>query len=395
MTMLRRVLEDAEESASGRWVMGILFALVGSAIHQFGFALQKLSHLNKNQGLAGMEEEEDRTGSDGKPVVEEAAKQETTPLLASRRKCGPFLSTLSTHSSLEKYHRFAFCIVSAFIGAQSVLLTKIFDLAVLARTKDGSWRSGWTYLTLLLLVTSSLLQVYVMNEGLNIYDATFILPIYLVFWIIGGAYGGASLFNEFDGVDGTDKALFIAGILTVLAGTVVMTFREARLSAKRRPKYWTKNVQLKCCKKTAGPSAQERGAYLTLQWLLGFFLVVFASFADIAALAFAPASVITPFAASSIVFNVVFVVFILNEKFMRNDAIACVALTAGIALCIVGGPKKSPTELSFDQIGDLLSQGSFTVYLIVNAAIIALGTAAIVFCNKKLRRRGSDPLSVQ
>ena len=347
-------------------MLGVLIAILSDAVHQLGFTLQKLSHVNRNQEIAEAE----------------SSYGEKEPLLNGKQGRAEPVKNFT----VIKSQRLAYCAVSGCLGAQTVWMVKVLDGAVIERIAEGSLRSGWSYLTITLLAVFAIAQVHTMNMALNKYDATYVIPTHTAFWIIMGIFGAASLFNEFEHTKTRGKLFFIGGMVVVLWGTIVMTFRKPQLSANQKPKYWTKNVSIRsrCCDGGKNANSGICSSYLTVKFVLGTIFIVAASFGDMTSLSFAPASTVAPFAASSIVFSQLLAVFFLNEKYSKRDFVACLLLAAGISLCTTGSPKDKPAKLTFQQVGELLTGANFQLYTIVSASIITVGIAVILICNKRI-----------
>ena len=179
-------------------IIGILFSLLGSVVHQLGFACQKLSFLN------------DQTEDGGGGGENTLLPPTPTSRVQGRR------------ATLTMVHRLAFPVVSAVLGTQSVIAVKVMNLAVFARASEGSFATFWAWLDIFLLIGFATSQLAVLNMGIARYEATVVFPVYLSSWIVLSSYGGAAIFGEFDNASGTDIGLFVTGVVLIMFGTALM-----------------------------------------------------------------------------------------------------------------------------------------------------------------------------
>ena len=120
---------------------------------------------------------------------------------------------------------FSYASISAIIGTQSVLLAK--SMAELLRTTaDGrqQFSAYFTWVILAAWLSSMLFWMYRMTTALRKFDKEpLIIPVLQVVWTIFSIVGGGIYFQEFMEMSAVAIALFVIGVLMLLAGVYLLT----------------------------------------------------------------------------------------------------------------------------------------------------------------------------
>ncbi|KAJ6803370.1 putative magnesium transporter NIPA6 [Iris pallida] len=125
--------------------------------------------------------------------------------------------------------------------------------------------------------------------------------------------------------------------------------------------------------KRAGANGARAGAggygYLMEPlWWVGMITMIVGEIANFVAYIFAPAVLVTPLGALSIIVSAVLAHFILGEKLQRMGILGCVLCIVGSTMVVLHAPEeKTPT--SVDQIWNLAIQPAFLLYAASAAAI--------------------------
>ncbi|XP_002527030.3 probable magnesium transporter NIPA6 isoform X1 [Ricinus communis] len=103
-------------------------------------------------------------------------------------------------------------------------------------------------------------------------------------------------------------------------------------------------------------------------WWLGMFTMIIGEVANFVAYAFAPAVLITPLGALSIIVSAVLAHFILNEKLQKLGVLGCVMCIAGSIIIVIHAPQEHPIT-SIQEIWSMATQPAFLLYV---ASVIVL-----------------------
>ncbi|OQR81596.1 hypothetical protein THRCLA_11587 [Thraustotheca clavata] len=133
----------------------------------------------------------------------------------------------------EKYRHYAkshsiICpALSGLFGAQSVLFAKSFA-ELLKSTIQGKnqFTTFGTYLIAILMVVCIFLQIHWLAQGLEFFDAVFIIPVFQCFFISISIVGGAIYFSEFALMDTLQLLMFFVGVAITLGGVLVLSQRQ-------------------------------------------------------------------------------------------------------------------------------------------------------------------------
>lgn len=130
--------------------------------------------------------------------------------------------------------------------------------------------------------------------------------------------------------------------------------------------------------KRAGASAPRAGvggyAYLLEPlWWIGMVTMIVGEVANFVAYIFAPAVLVTPLGALSIIVSAVLAHFFLNEKLQKMGMLGCVLCIVGSTVIVLHAPTESTLD-SVEEIWSLATQPAFVVYTIVSVATVLVLT---------------------
>ncbi|XP_022731616.1 probable magnesium transporter NIPA3 isoform X2 [Durio zibethinus] len=97
-------------------------------------------------------------------------------------------------------------------------------------------------------------------------------------------------------------------------------------------------------------------------WWLGMITMIVGEVANFVAYAFAPAILVTPLGALSIIVSAVLAHFILKEKLHQLGVLGCVMCISGSVVIVIHAPQESPIT-SVQEIWNMATQPSFLLYL--------------------------------
>lgn len=106
-------------------------------------------------------------------------------------------------------------------------------------------------------------------------------------------------------------------------------------------------------------------------WRIGLALVILGSLADVAALVFAPQSVIAPLGSLTLVSNTIFAPMLLREKITKCDVVATSLIVIGAAVAVSFGPHEDITY-TVDELFSFYKRGPFIAYAFVVCVYMAI-----------------------
>ncbi|OAY63682.1 putative magnesium transporter NIPA6 [Ananas comosus] len=121
------------------------------------------------------------------------------------------------------------------------------------------------------------------------------------------------------------------------------------------------------------------GYLLEPLWWVGMVTMIIGEIANFVAYVFAPAVLVTPLGALSIIVSAVLAHFILKEKLQRMGVLGCVLCIIGSTVIVLHAPEeKSPS--SVEQIWDLATQPAFLLYA---ASAVAISLVLMLHCSPR------------
>lgn len=110
----------------------------------------------------------------------------------------------------------------ALIGAFTALSTKGLS-SLLNYSVPQALADPLTYILLLVLVVTAVVQVLFLNSALGVFNATMVLPVHFVLFTISVIVGSAIAFQEFKNTDAAHFALFVIGCGFTFIGVWLIT----------------------------------------------------------------------------------------------------------------------------------------------------------------------------
>ncbi|CAN1835267.1 Probable magnesium transporter NIPA4 [Linum perenne] len=109
-------------------------------------------------------------------------------------------------------------------------------------------------------------------------------------------------------------------------------------------------------------------------WWAGMITMILGEIANFAAYAFAPAILVTPLGALSIIFSAVLAHFILQEKLHIFGVLGCVLCVVGSSTIVLHAPQERSIE-SVRQVWQLATEPGFLVY----SALVVIAVSVLIF----------------
>ncbi|XP_030551375.1 probable magnesium transporter NIPA6 isoform X1 [Rhodamnia argentea] len=127
-----------------------------------------------------------------------------------------------------------------------------------------------------------------------------------------------------------------------------------------------------------GPSASVGGYGYLLEplWWIGMITMVVGEIANFVAYIYAPAVLVTPLGALSIIVSAVLAHFLLNEKLQRMGMLGCLLCIVGSTIIVLHAPEEMSVT-SVEEIWELATQPAFLLY---TASVVAVALVLILYC---------------
>ncbi|KAK7358760.1 hypothetical protein VNO77_00699 [Canavalia gladiata] len=127
-----------------------------------------------------------------------------------------------------------------------------------------------------------------------------------------------------------------------------------------------------------GPRASVGGYGYLLQplWWIGMFTMIVGEIANFVAYIYAPAVLVTPLGALSIIVSAVLAHFLLKEKLQKMGMLGCLLCIVGSTVIVLHAPEEM-TLTSVQEIWNLAIQPAFLLY---TASSIALTLVLVLYC---------------
>ncbi|XP_030450476.2 probable magnesium transporter NIPA8 isoform X2 [Syzygium oleosum] len=124
---------------------------------------------------------------------------------------------------------FSYAIVSGAVGSCSVLFAKsLSNLLRLAMSSSYQLHSWFTYSMLLLFLSTAGFWMTRLNEGLSLFDAILIVPMFQIAWTFFSICTGFVYFQEYQVFDALRTTMFILGMTAVFVGISLLAPDESR-----------------------------------------------------------------------------------------------------------------------------------------------------------------------
>ncbi|XVF59921.1 hypothetical protein PTKIN_Ptkin08bG0000800 [Pterospermum kingtungense] len=128
---------------------------------------------------------------------------------------------------------FSYAVVSGAVGSCSVLFAKsLSNLLRLAMSNGYQLHSWFTYSMILLFLSTAGFWMARLNEGLSLFDAILIVPMFQIAWTFFSICTGFIYFQEYQVFDALRTTMFILGMMSVFIGISLLAPDESRGEAK-------------------------------------------------------------------------------------------------------------------------------------------------------------------
>ncbi|KAL7220963.1 hypothetical protein ACSBR1_023003 [Camellia fascicularis] len=124
---------------------------------------------------------------------------------------------------------FSYAIVSGAVGSCSVLFAKsLSNLLRLSMSGGYQLHSWFTYSMLLLFLSTAGFWMARLNEGLSLFDAILIVPMFQIAWTFFSICTGFVYFQEYQVFGALRTTMFILGMISVFIGISLLAPDEAK-----------------------------------------------------------------------------------------------------------------------------------------------------------------------
>nr|AFK45775.1 unknown [Lotus japonicus] len=147
-------------------------------------------------------------------------------------KRGELLLAVSGHDLRPYWNMllpFSYAVVSGAVGSCSVLFAKsLSNLLRLAMSNGYQLHSWFTYSMLLLFLSTAGFWMTRLNEGLALFDAILIVPMFQIAWTLFSICTGFIYFQEYLVFDALRTTMFILGMMCVFLGISLLAPDESK-----------------------------------------------------------------------------------------------------------------------------------------------------------------------
>ncbi|KAK1320021.1 hypothetical protein QJS10_CPB04g00055 [Acorus calamus] len=136
-------------------------------------------------------------------------------------------------SDLSPYWRmllpFSYAVVSGAVGSCSVLFAKsLSNLLRLTMASNYHLHSWFTYSMFLLFLSTAGFWMTRLNEGLSLFDAILIVPMFQIAWTFFSICTGFVYFQEYQVLDALRTSMFVLGMAFVFIGISLLAPDESK-----------------------------------------------------------------------------------------------------------------------------------------------------------------------
>ncbi|XP_019453109.1 PREDICTED: probable magnesium transporter NIPA8 isoform X1 [Lupinus angustifolius] len=126
---------------------------------------------------------------------------------------------------------FSYAVVSGAVGSCSVLFAKsLSNLLRLAMSNGYHLHSLFTYCMVLLFFSTAGFWMTRLNEGLSLFDAILIVPMFQIAWTLFSICTGFIYFQEYQVFDAVRTTMFILGMMCVFIGISLLAPDESKVA---------------------------------------------------------------------------------------------------------------------------------------------------------------------
>lgn len=128
----------------------------------------------------------------------------------------------------------------------------------------------------------------------------------------------------------------------------------------------------------SGPSASVGGYGYLLEplWWVGMVTMIVGEIANFVAYIYAPAGLVTPLGALSIIVSAVLAHFLLKEKLQKMGILGCILCIVGSIVIVLHAPEEQSID-SVEEIWELATQPAFLLYTV---SAVAVALVLILYC---------------
>ncbi|CAI0376897.1 unnamed protein product [Linum tenue] len=126
--------------------------------------------------------------------------------------------------------------------------------------------------------------------------------------------------------------------------------------------------------KRAGASGTRAGVggytyLLEPLWWVGMVTMILGEVANFVAYVYAPAVLVTPLGALSIIISAILAHFMLNERLPRMGVLGCVSCIVGSVIIVLHAPQEQPLN-SVEEVWNLATQPAFLIYIVATVSTV-------------------------
>ncbi|GLJ46134.1 hypothetical protein SUGI_0971880 [Cryptomeria japonica] len=155
------------------------------------------------------------------------------------RKGEQLLSIFGRHNIKSYWHQLlplTYAVVSGAIGSHSVLFAKSLSSLLRLTINGDSQLHGWfTYIILSLFLSTAAFWMARLNDGLAVFDAILIVPMFQIAWTFFSIFTGFIYFQEYKVFDILRTSMFLIGISLVFAGISLLAPDDSKGSEAKQP----------------------------------------------------------------------------------------------------------------------------------------------------------------
>ncbi|KAK7290588.1 hypothetical protein RIF29_05114 [Crotalaria pallida] len=145
---------------------------------------------------------------------------------------GQLLLTILGHDLRPYWHMllpYSYAVVSGSIGSCSVLFAKsLSNLLRLAMSNGYQLHSWFMYCMLILFLSTAGFWMTRLNEGLSLFDAILIVPMFQIAWTFFSICTGIIYFQEYQVFDTLRTTMFVLGMTCVFIGISLLAPDESK-----------------------------------------------------------------------------------------------------------------------------------------------------------------------
>lgn len=85
-----------------------------------------------------------------------------------------------------------------------------------------------TYMVIAALGITIFFQIKYLNDGLYLFEASYVVPVFQTFWCLGSVASGLVFFGEYQHMQAGQMSMFFLGIGVTVSGLMLLSKREVR-----------------------------------------------------------------------------------------------------------------------------------------------------------------------